>query len=169
MTDLAILLIFPGLMAYAAMCDLLTMTIPNRISLALIIGFGLLGLLTGMPLSEIAWHLGAGLLMLALGFALFSLGWIGGGDAKLAAATSLWFGFSALLDYLVWSAIFGGALTLLILQVRFFALPGFATQWSWLVHLHHPKTGIPYGIALAAGALAVFPKAPFWSLNAALM
>ena len=48
-------------------------------------------------------------------FAMFALGWIGGGDAKLAAAIALWLGWGALLDYSLSAAIYGGALTIVIL------------------------------------------------------
>ena len=54
------------------------------------------------------------------------MGWIGGGDAKLAAATALWFGFDFLLDYLVYASLFGGVLTLVLIQFRRLPLPGAA-------------------------------------------
>ena len=53
----------------------------------------------------------------------FSQGWIGGGDAKLAAATALWFGFAHLLDYLIYASLFGGVLTLVLIQFRKLPLP----------------------------------------------
>ena len=62
-----------------------------------------------MPLALIASHAGAGALVLVIAFACFAFGWIGGGDAKLAAAAALWFGFDHLLDYLVYASLFGGA------------------------------------------------------------
>jgi prepilin peptidase CpaA len=34
--------------------------------------------------------------------------------------------------------------------------------WPWLERLHAPRTGVPYGIALAAAALVVFPESPIW-------
>ena len=39
LAGLALLTIFPALMAYAAASDLFTMTIPNKISLALVVAF----------------------------------------------------------------------------------------------------------------------------------
>src|SRR5208282_2811624 len=42
--------------------------------------------------------------------------WIGGGDAKLAAATVLWLGFAHLADYLVYASLFGGALTVALIS-----------------------------------------------------
>ena len=112
------LFLFPALMAFAASSDLLTMTISNRLSLILAGGFFLLTLVTGMSLTAIGMHLGAAALVLVFAFVFFSRGWVGGGDAKLAAATALWFGFGHLLDYLVYASLLGGALTLLLLQFR---------------------------------------------------
>jgi prepilin peptidase CpaA len=56
--DLARLLLFPALMAFAAASDLFTMTISNRVSLALLAGFLVLAVLTGMGLHDILLHVG---------------------------------------------------------------------------------------------------------------
>ncbi len=156
--DFARILVFPALMAFAAASDLLTMTISNRVSLALAAGFLALALASGMGLSEVLSHLGAGGIVLAASFACFFFGWIGGGDAKMAAAAALWFGFGHLLEYLVYASLFGGALTLLLLQFRQWPLPGLLAGQSWLLKLHAKDGGIPYGIALATGALVVYPQ-----------
>ena len=155
--DLTRLLLFPGLMAYAAISDLFTMTISNRISLLLVAGFAVLAIFGGMGLHDALSHLGAGATVLVVAFACFAFGWIGGGDAKLAAAAGLWFGFDHLLNYLVYASLFGGALTLLLLQFRQWPLPYALSGQAWLMRLHHKETGIPYGIALALGALLVYP------------
>ena len=157
-TDVIRLLLFPALMAFAASSDLLTMTISNRLSLALAGGFFLLIAVTGMSLYAVGMHLAAAMVVLVVAFAVFSQGWIGGGDAKLAAATALWFGFDYLLDYLIYASLFGGALTLAILQFRKIPLPAMLARQSWILRLHETDGGIPYGIALAAAALAVYPK-----------
>src|SRR5665811_2387192 len=104
MLDLVRLLLFPALMAFAAASDLFTMTISNRVSLALAGGFLALALLTGMGFHDILTHLGAGAAVLAVAFACFAMGWVGGGDAKVAAAAALWFGFGHLLSYLVYAS-----------------------------------------------------------------
>jgi prepilin peptidase CpaA len=156
--DIARLLLFPALMAFAAASDLFTMTISNRLSLALAAGFLALALLGDMGIPDILSHVGAGATVLALAFCCFVMGWIGGGDAKLAAATTLWFGFGHLLNYLLYGSLFGGALTLLLLQFRQWPLPyAFAGQ-AWLLKLHARDSGIPYGIALALGALVIYPE-----------
>ena len=152
------LLLFPALMAFAASSDLLTMTIPNRLSLALAGGFFLLALITGMSLHSFGMHLAAAGVVLVIAFVFFSRGWIGGGDAKLAAATALWFGFDHLLDYMLYASLFGGALTLAILQFRKLPLPSVLARQAWILRLHETGGGVPYGIALAAAALAVYPK-----------
>ena len=156
--DIARLLLFPALMAFAAASDLFTMTISNRVSLALAAGFLILALMSGMALHDILLHVGAGAAVLAVAFVCFAVGWVGGGDAKVAAAAALWFGFGHLLNYLVYASLFGGALTLLLLQFRQWPLPyPFAGQ-AWLLKLHAKDSGIPYGIALAIGALMIYPE-----------
>src|SRR5882757_4221451 len=121
--DIARLMLFPALMAFAAASDLLTMTISNRVSLALAAGFLALALVSGMGLYDILSHVAAGAAILAVAFACFAMGWVGGGDAKVAAAAALWFGFAHLLNYLIYASLFGGALTLLLLQFRQWPLP----------------------------------------------
>jgi prepilin peptidase CpaA len=158
LTDVIRLALFPAMMAFAASSDLLTMTISNRLSLALAAGFFLLTLITGMGLTAIGMHLAAGTLVLVVCFGFFAMGWIGGGDAKLAAATALWFGFDYLLDYLVYASLFGGVLTFLLIQFRRLPLPALLARQGWILRLHEQGAGVPYGIALAAAALIVYPK-----------
>src|SRR3954454_24121641 len=95
--DAVRLLLFPALMAFAASSDRLTMTISNRVSLILAGSFFALAIWSGMPLGQIGMHVAAGLAVLVVTFTFFTRGWIGGGDAKLAAATALWVGFAPLL------------------------------------------------------------------------
>jgi prepilin peptidase CpaA len=155
--DAARLILFPALMAFAASSDLLTMTISNRLQIVLAAGFLAMALAIGMPPMDILWHVGAGVTVLVLSFGLFIRGWIGGGDAKLAAACALWLGFDHLLVYLFYASIFGGALTLLLLQFRLVPLPALLAGQPWLERLHQKGGDVPYGIALAAGALVVYP------------
>jgi prepilin peptidase CpaA len=160
--EAAILIAFPGLMVFAAFSDLLTMTIPNRVSIALALLFAGLAAACGLSLPQISWHLASGAVMLALGFSLFAKGWIGGGDAKLAAATALWLGFEHLGDYAILASALGGALTLLLLAVRKWPLPRTLADRPWIMRLHEPSTGVPYGIALAAAGLLLYPETAIW-------
>ncbi len=82
LTDGIRLLLFPALMAFAASSDLFTMTISNKLSLALTAGFFALTLVVGMAWPAIGMHVAAGAVVLVISFGFFSQGWIGGGDAK---------------------------------------------------------------------------------------
>ena len=73
LTDAIRLLLFPALMAFAASSDLLTMTISNRVSLALIAGFACMALLVGMNGHDLLSHIGAGAAVLVVTFTFFSL------------------------------------------------------------------------------------------------
>ena len=110
-----------------------------------------------MSLHTVGMHVAAAALVLAVTFVFFARGWMGGGDAKLAAATALWLGFTDLGAYALTASLFGGALTLFIVVFRTMPLPFAASMPAWALKLHDDKTGIPYGIALAAAALAIYP------------
>jgi prepilin peptidase CpaA len=159
--DLLLLTIFPGAMALAAATDLFTMTVPNRIALVLVAGFLVAAPLVGLGWPEIGLHFGLAVAALVVTFTLFSFGWIGGGDAKLFAATCLWVGPAALLGYSIYAALIGGVLTLALIFWRQVPLPAMLNGQCWLVRLHNPKEGVPYGIALAAAGLLVYPQTPF--------
>jgi len=162
MSSLSLCIIFPFLMAYAAASDLLTMTIPNRLNGVLVAAFVLHAVGAGLGWPELAEHVGAGALTLTVTFSLFAFGLIGGGDAKLAAATALWLGFGHLAEYLLVASLLGGLLTLVILYMRTYPLPAFTTRLPFAMNLHHAETGIPYGIALAGAALVVLPGTEAW-------
>jgi prepilin peptidase CpaA len=161
LADAITLLLFPALMAFAASSDLITMTISNRISLVLIAGFFVLAIITGMPPTEMGMHVGASATVLVVAFVFFSRGWIGGGDAKLAAATAMWLGFDQLLNYLICASLLGGVLTIAILRFRMMPLPAALANQEWLQRLHRMDAGIPYGIALAVAALMIYPDTPW--------
>lgn len=160
-TNLLIISIFPLAMAFAAAYDLFSMTLPNWISLALVAGFALLA-----PLVGIGWGAAGVQAALAFGalvvtFGLYSMGWIGGGDAKFFAATCLWLGPEQMFAYAIYAAVFGGALTLVLLFMRSLPLPATLYSQQWITRLHDSKEGVPYGIALAAAGLLVYPDTPF--------
>ena len=157
--------LFPAMMAFAASSDLLTMTISNRVSLILLGGFFALALAGGMGAADALAHLGAGCLVLVLAVGLFARGWIGGGDAKLAAVTALWLGFDHLLPYVIYASLLGGALTVALLQFRMAPLPDWLAGNRWVQRLHADDGGVPYGVALAAAALAVYPHTQWMTLD----
>jgi prepilin peptidase CpaA len=153
------MMVLPLLLALAAGWDLASYTIPNLLPVGIAAAFVAFGLVCGLPAATWAAHCAAGFVALIAGFALFAARWIGGGDAKLFAATALWFGFGDLMSYALVAALIGGALTLTLLMVRRIPLPAVLIRQGWIARLHDHRSGVPYGVALAAGALAVLPNA----------
>jgi prepilin peptidase CpaA len=133
----------------------------NLPSLAL--GYLVLAAPLGVPAADILLNLSCALAILALAFVMFNLGWVGGGDAKLAAATAIWLGWSSILDYGLAAAICGGLLTLVILGARMAPLPPALARFAWVARLHDCKSGVPYGIALAAAGLMQYPSSGIWA------
>jgi prepilin peptidase CpaA len=158
-TPLAAMLVFALAMVQAALSDLTTMKIRNGLVLVLLGAFATLAPLSGFAPSEIGLSAAVAAAVLVAGFLAFAQGWIGGGDAKLAAVTALWFGPDHTPVYLVYSALFGGILTLALLQFRALipALPNFLHNRAWIARLHARDCGVPYGVAMAIAALMVFP------------
>jgi prepilin peptidase CpaA len=156
-----VLMVFPAFVVLGAVKDLTSYRIPNWISLALAAGFvpaAGVGLVAGAPLSALELDLAVGAGALAAGVVMFALRWIGGGDAKLFAAATLWLGWPALPAYLVFTALAGGGLALLLLALRSpMARALVPAGPAWFVRLAQPEENVPYGVAIAIGALAAFP------------
>ena len=154
-----IFVVFPFCMVYAAISDMLSMTIANRVSVLLVATFAVVAPLTGMAWPDYAMHFAAGGLVLCVTFALFALGGMGGGDAKLMAATAVFMGFGfQLVQYMVVSAFIGGLLTISLLLYRNSALSVYTSNNMFLRHFADDKVGIPYAIALGIGGLAIYPE-----------
>jgi len=158
------LALFPAMMAFAASSDFLTLTISNRVSLILVGGFVALAVIGGVSAADVPSHLAAGSVVLVAAFSLFARGIIGGGDAKLAAATALWLGFDHLLPYLLYASLLGGALSVGLIWFRMAPLPDWLARHDWAQRLHGKDASVPYGIALAAAALAVYPQTPWMAI-----
>jgi prepilin peptidase CpaA len=135
------------------------MTIPNWISLALIPAFFLAAWLSGLGLLATGAHVAAGLVALVVAVGLFALGLVGGGDAKLLAAAGLWLGPQAATPFLFWTAVAGGLLALALLASRRAPATAVARAPAWARRLLTPREGIPYGVAIAAGAMAALSHA----------
>ncbi|MBS3648646.1 prepilin peptidase [Pseudaminobacter sp. 19-2017] len=168
MLEALIFVVFPFCMVFAAVSDLLSMTIANRVAVILVVTFAVVAPLTGMDWATFGMHFAAGAAVLAVTFALFALGGMGGGDAKLLAATALYMGMDIqLVQYLVVSAFLGGLLTIAILVFRKSPLSVFVGHNLFLRNLTDAKAGIPYGIALGVGGLITYPQSPLmlWALG----
>lgn len=156
----AVLVIFPLCMAMAACSDLLTMTIPNRLSILLVGAFVAIAPFSGLSLVDFMIHLGAGVTVFAVCFALFAFNIMGGGDAKILTASAIWFGFNdSLMMYMLWVSVLGGFLSIFILTMR--------SQHDMILAYGIPfpetmmhKKKVPYGIAIGAAAFMVYPSAP---------
>lgn len=162
-----IFVVFPFCMVFAAISDMLSMTIANRVSLLLVATFAVVAPLTGMELSAYAWHFAAGALVLGITFSLFAMGAMGGGDAKLLAATAVWMGMSyELIVYAVYASIIGGLLTLFLVIYRGSPFAMLTGTNIFLRHFADPKAGIPYGVALGIAGLLAYPSTPLmqWAL-----
>ena len=163
------MLLFVFTMVYAGLTDLTTMKIRNGLVLLFLVAYVVLAPLAGFTVREMAWSAAVAAGVLAFAFIFFVLGWIGGGDAKLAAVTALWFGADHTAAYLMYTALLGGAFTAGILLFRMHTLPVWLQNGSWIARLHslpslpspdspHSRQiGIPYGVAMALAGLIVFP------------
>jgi prepilin peptidase CpaA len=159
--------VLPAMLLAAAGWDLASFTIPNSLTLAVAASFGVFALLLGLSPGVLGLHLLAGMIAISIGFALFALGYIGGGDAKLYAGAALWFGPHDLVIYTLVATILGGFLTLMLLGLRQLPLPAGLARQDWIIKLHNGQSGVPYGVALAAGVFMILPQAEILRLAAA--
>jgi len=159
----SIVAVFPLLMIAAATSDAVSMRIPNWLTGTLALAFPLAAAGTAMPAATLGLHVAVGFGALIVCMGLFATGWIGGGDAKFFAAAALWLGPAHILSFLLVSTVFGGLLTLALLFFRKLPMPAPLAGQGWLMRLHDPSEGVPYGLALAAGGLLVFGQSAWMS------
>lgn len=164
------LALLPALMMVAAVSDVERMKIPNWLTGLTAAAFFPMAWLIGLPFTDFLWHLAGGLILFAAGFALFTLGLFGGGDAKLMAAAGLWFGTAQTMPFLVATVAAGGVLCLAFmlwsLAVFVFDLHGPGegeAKQGWIKKMM--SAHVPYGLAIAAGAIIAFPATP-WAVAA---
>lgn len=154
-------ILFAALMLTAGARDALSFRIPNWISLAIVALFPVAALAGGLSWAGVGLHLGVGALALAAGLAMFALRWVGGGDAKLFAAAALWLGWPAVVTFLAAAAFAGGALAVVLIGMRSTVLrPLMLMGPRWVARLAEPGEGVPYGVAIAIGALFALQGSP---------
>lgn len=161
--DILILLtlaVMPALTIIAGLKDITSMTIPNWISATLVVGFFPAAFVVGLAPLTILTHVGVGVAALLVAMGLFALRIFGGGDAKLMAATCLWMGMAGTGPFVIWTAVIGGLFGLILLLARQHAQPLVVGAPAWVGALMQPKGDIPYGVAIAAGALMAYPASP---------
>lgn len=155
---------FAALVLTGAVRDLISYTIPNWISVAILALLPVAILAADVTLATAGLHVAIGVGVLIAAMAMFAFRWIGGGDAKLLAAASFWMGWPAVMDFMLWTALTGGVLAVILMSMRRAPLrPLVLLGPSWLVKLSEPGGAAPYGVAIAAGALMALPKSPLLS------
>lgn len=160
MVVMVIFLLLPLCLAFAALTDLFTMTIPNRVPAILCCSFLVIAPFSGMTLFSVGLAVLASLAVFSCCFALFAVNVMGGGDAKLLTASALWFGLnSSLTLFLIAVALVGGILTLAIVVLRSRSQEIMATGLPIPDSLLVAKK-IPYGIAIAVAGFMTYPEAP---------
>jgi prepilin peptidase CpaA len=143
MTPTAILLIVLAVMLLiAAIGDIRARVIPNRLNMAIALLAPVWWWATGEHSYAMLLHLAFAAGALALFGALFAMGMMGGGDVKLITVLALWLAPSDMLEMLVWMAIAGGILTLIMLIIHALRrAPG--------------RPEVPYGVAIVAATFLV--------------
>lgn len=154
-------LLHAGLLLAAAVYDAIYRRIPNWTVAALVVLFVGAALLDRAP-SPWAWSLAAFAVVLAGSFGLYALGWIGAGDAKLLSAAALFTGLTNLPMFLVATALFGGVMAVGFIAARpRMAMRGLTARGR----AENTSRGIPYGVAIAAGAVITSLYTGFLSLS----
>jgi prepilin peptidase CpaA len=137
-----LLLILAAMLVVAAAGDIRARIIPNRLNIAVALLAPAYWWATGATGGEILLHLGLAVALLAFFGALFAAGMMGGGDVKLITVLALWLPPMAMLNMLVWMAVGGGALTVLML----------------IIHAARRAPGrpeVPYGVAIVGATMLV--------------
>jgi prepilin peptidase CpaA len=154
------LTVLPLLMLLAAATDIAVMRIPNWLTGLTALLFFPMAYLTGMPLNDIGSHALAGVVLFFAGYVLFSLRLFGGGDAKLMAAAGLWFGSQDAMRFLVMTAVAGGVLAVAYMvwtAISVMQKNNTEGAMTFRQKLRTVSPKLPYGCALAVGAILTFP------------
>ena len=149
---------FAAAMVYSAVQDVLTMTVSDRLVLALLGGFVVLAPLSGWPLDVIAASLAVALAAFFLSIVFFTLGVFGGGDGKLLTAAILWIGSENAMSFLFYMALVGGIFAASLLAFRRVPLPAGCSNKAWVARLHASDAGVPYAVAIGFAGLLVLPE-----------
>jgi len=153
--------LFLALCLFAALHDVNSLTIPNWLNLTIAALFVPAAVFSGLPVEILIGHVLAGLAAFVIGFALFAFRIFGGGDAKMIPAVMLWIGPSASLEFVFTMALVGGACALLIVLVRN-TVPAAVVPGPIRAPFEE-KAGVPYGVAIAAGAFVASASSPILS------
>lgn len=146
--------LFLGLVALAAFTDLTSLTIPNRICAAIAALYPVYVVAAQQP--DWLAALAIAVAVFAVGAALFATGLMGGGDVKLMTAIALWAGPQLAFEFMLVTAVAGGAIAILMsTSLRFVFAQAFQTVGARDAEATVLGRSIPYGVAIAIGAYVV--------------
>jgi prepilin peptidase CpaA len=134
-------------LVFAAASDIHRRKIGNGLNAAIALGAPFFWWASGMALwPDVAWQLGFAVLAFAIFVGMFAAKLMGGGDVKLLTALALWIEPLAFMQLLVIMALVGGLLAALVFTIK-------------VMRKRKARPSVPYGVAIAAGALWVLaPK-----------
>lgn len=150
--------IFLILCLVAATYDVGELIIPNWLNGWLAFLFIPAAILVAPGWGTVGAHLIVGAIAFAACVALFLLGVFGGGDAKMIPGVILWLGPTASGAFLLWMAMAGAVLAIFLMFARMVMPPRLIG--TGIVALQQGQ-GIPYGVAIAFGAVMAAPQSPF--------
>jgi len=141
-----LLLALAAILVVAAVIDVRTFTISNRLNLAVELMAPLYWWASHLPLwPDAATQVGIAVAVFAVFAIAFYIGMMGGGDVKLAAALALWFSPQSTVKFLVVTSLVGGVLTLGVLALH-------------RARRREGRPEVPYGVAIAFGALVILTQ-----------
>lgn len=152
----------------ASVSDFRGLTIPNSFSLivaaAFFAAYVSLALLDhAVPFSSVASHLTSGAIIFAITAAMFAAKAIGAADSKLLTAYSFWAGIKGIPALLFYTTLIGGLLGLVALGLRKWKPFKNPRPGGWIARSQAGENKVPYGIAIALGALASFIKLGYFN------
>ncbi len=147
MLETVLLLAGCALFGAAAVCDLYSRSIPDRVPLGLLAVFGVYAAIA--QVAPLWTHLVTAAVLLLVGFGLFVAGALGGGDGKLLAVAGLWIGPFDISLFLV-------GMGLLSLGLGLFSLLPFAVT-------RRLRSNLPLALAIAPPAVVVLTSRAFFA------
>lgn len=151
-----VIMVFLTPMLWACVTDFTTMTIPNWISIYLIAAYFVIAPMAWQGWADFATHLMVFAATFSVCLFFFAIGGFGGGDAKLLAATSIWWVWQDMFVYILATAVIGGAIAFFLMIGRKW-VPARILSNKYMMLQFKDEKRMPYGLALAAGALLTLP------------
>jgi prepilin peptidase CpaA len=152
-----------GLMVWAAVGDVRSFTITNKLNLVIAATFLVLAIPMGMEWPAVFDNIKVGIIASVIAIAMFYVGIFGGGDAKMIGAVAFWLGSAPMLAFIYFTALAGGVLGVtLIIGRRLARKHGLPKSPKWARRMLRKRSAIPYGVAIAIGALIAAPRATWF-------